>query len=97
MKPVNLKDEGFENVIVLAESQNQYENLQAVEAEPGVLWTRWELTEEERAAVAAGARIDMFTHTFGQPFQPVNFRVESTPANVPLDKIPLEERPQGGL
>ena len=96
MKPVNLKGEGYQNVIVLAESQDEYENLHAVEVEPGVLWTRWELTDEERALVAAGARIDMFTSTFRQPFHPVRFSVQPTP-NIPLDKIPLEERPQGGL
>ena len=79
MKPVNLKEEGFKDVIVLAESQNEYENLHAVEVEPGILWTRWCFTDEERVLIAAGARLDMFTHTFRRPFQPVNFRVEENP------------------
>ena len=76
MKPVDLKTAGFENVIVFAEDQPEYQPLPAVETEPGVIWTRWEPTTDERKAIAEGKRIDLFIWTFRRPLQPIALAVE---------------------
>lgn len=76
MYPVDLKAEGFKNVIVLAEDQPEYQVLSAIEIKPGLIWTRWQLTKEEQEMVANGARVELFTWTFQQPFQPVQLSIE---------------------
>lgn len=106
MKPVDLKKEGYQDVVILAEGQDEYANLPAVlnTPEPGTVWTCWDFTDTEREAIADGAYLNMFTSTFGKPFSPVRFSIgkRRPPVDVPLDEIPLDEiplaeRPQGGL
>jgi hypothetical protein len=43
----------------------------------GVVATEWELTAEERAAIAAGANIRLFIQTGGDAVQPVSLEVGS--------------------
>jgi len=76
MQPVDLKAEGYEDVITFAEHQPEYQPLPAVEVEPGCVWTRWTLSETERRAIMDGARVELFVWTFGRPLQPVALRVE---------------------
>lgn len=87
MNPVDLKAAGHQNVIVFAENQPEYHPLPAVETEPGVIWTRWELTEEERKAIAGGKRIDLFIWTFRRPLQPIALVVEGVESatSAPVD------------
>lgn len=42
---------------------------------PGVILSRWRLTESEREAVAAGADVFLSIHTFNQPLQPVRIEI----------------------
>ena len=76
MKPVDLETEGHENVVVFAKDQPQYEPLPAQRQENGVIWTRWQLTEDGRRAIMDGARVDLWVWTFGNPLQPVRLAVE---------------------
>ena len=57
--------------LVLAEHQDQYENLPIVECGEGAVLSRWELSEEEKEFVAKNGYIYLWTWTFGRPFQPV--------------------------
>jgi hypothetical protein len=49
---------------VIAETQEQYEDLPSVRTPGGQVITRWELTDEERAAIAAGGDVwvTLFSH-----------------------------------
>src|SRR3990172_6765343 len=76
MQPIDLKAEGYENVITFAEHQPEYQPLPAVEVEPGCVWTTWTLSETERRAIMDGARVELFVWTFGRPLQPVALRIE---------------------
>jgi len=76
MKPVDLEAEGYENVIVFAKYQPEYEPLPAVQVEPGLVWTKWQLSGAERRAIMDGARVELFVWTFGQPLQPVALKIE---------------------
>ena len=78
MKPVEMTDAELETAgpfrrVVFGEGQPQYEQLPAVilaTADTRVV-TKWHLTDEERAAVSAGADIMLAACTFGSPPQPV--------------------------
>ena len=61
--------------VVLAENQDQYENLIAHTTGEQV-YTRWSLDEIERRAILDGAAVELITWTFGQRFQPVYLRVQ---------------------
>lgn len=70
-----------EREITLAEEQHDYQPITAVVRvrEPGVsLVTRWTMTPEERAKVAAGEDIYVELLTFGGPMQPVVVSVGPT-------------------
>ena len=86
MKPVDLEAEGHKDVIVFAEHQPQYESLPAVLVEPGVVWTRWQLSEDERRAIMDGARIELWVWTFGKALQPVMLAVEGVQDNSQKDR-----------
>ena len=63
----------------LAENQLEYVPLTVAhmtyeDGTRGIL-TRWKFTDEERAAIAAGADLYLGLLTFGQPMQPINIEV----------------------
>ena len=75
MKPIEFDGEG--EALVFAKDQPQYEPLPArvVPGPERIVHSRWELTDEERALVIAGAAIDLKCWTFGHPLQPVTLEV----------------------
>lgn len=75
MNPIAPNVEGRQTVM-LGESQPEYETLPAAVMEDGLLYTKWELTEVERKALADGAPVELWVWTFGKPFQPVALTVE---------------------
>lgn len=86
MNPVSPVMPGSASIeVVLGKDQPEYVPLPAVyldtPARPMV--TRWRLSPEERAAVAAGGDIVLNQLTFGNPFQPVHLQV------VGPDEMPL--------
>jgi hypothetical protein len=76
MKPVEPKfpHEGA-RLVVLAKDQPQYEPLPCAIDANGLVMTEWELTAEELATIINGGRIRLWTHTFRNPFQPVQLEV----------------------
>jgi len=78
MAPLYLGLERFE--IVIARNQPEYQPLRSlVSRETGRVLSRWSLTPEQRAAVAAGADIFLDVATFGQKLQPVLLSVGDRP------------------
>lgn len=77
MKPVDPQVEGCPT-IVFAKDQPEYLNLPAAMVDPqqGQLYTKWEPTDEERRALAAGAAVELWVWTFGRALQPVALAVE---------------------
>jgi hypothetical protein len=75
MKAVRPRVPGFENAeIVLAKDQPEYVQLPALPIDVGGargMLTRWELTAEERAEIAAGGDLWLSQMTFGHAFHPV--------------------------
>lgn len=61
--------------VILARDQAQYVVLPAYVGPDGLVLTEWVLEPEETALLVAGGRIQLWTHTFGQPFQPVALEV----------------------
>jgi hypothetical protein len=63
---------------ILAKDQKQYISLPALYFEDpiGRIITRWQFTQEERDAIAAGADLLFSQLTFGEKFQPVQFQIE---------------------
>jgi len=61
--------------ITLGTNQPEYRPLPALLFPDGRVLTEWTFTEEERAAVARGENLRLWTLTFGQPFQPVSLQV----------------------
>lgn len=59
-----------------ATNQPQYRPLVARRIPDGTLTTLWQLTDEERQAVANGANIYLELMTFNRPLQPVLLWVE---------------------
>lgn len=78
MKPISPVMPGSEPIeVVLGKDQPEYVPLPAVYLDTVAcpMITRWELNDEERAAVAAGADIVLQQLTFRQPFQAVNLQI----------------------
>lgn len=79
MRPISPRLDGYEEIRI-AEDQHEYMPLQAavMRDEGGVtgLITRWRMTAEERAAVAAGADVYVAQLTFGAPMQPMQLEVK---------------------
>lgn len=63
--------------VILGKDQPEYIPLPAVYLSERTvpMITRWRLTDEERAAIAAGADIVLTQLTFSYPFQPVHLQV----------------------
>lgn len=74
MKPIDPELEGYPTV-VFAEDQPEYEPLPAAIV-GNALYTKWQLTENERRAIMDGARVDLLIWTCGRPLQPVVLQVE---------------------
>jgi hypothetical protein len=67
---------GFEDSeVTYAKDQNPYSPLPALKSTSGVVLSRWALTEDERIAIASGADIFLFCHTFNQPMMPLRLEV----------------------
>lgn len=77
MNPIDPKVEGVATVMVGA-GRSDVEGLPAANVE-GCWYTVWELTEGERARVAAGARIELWITHYGRPISPVSLSVETRP------------------
>jgi hypothetical protein len=87
MKPVSPVLPGYEVVkVVFAKDQPEYMQLPAVRVESPErqVLTRWQLSEEDRQKIAAGADVYLWVSTFGQPLQPV--AVEVTTAKEIMDR-----------
>ena len=67
IKPANMDA----RAVTIAANQPQYNPLPALVEPDGTVHTRWQLTDEERAAIAAGADLMLSVLTFRQPLQPV--------------------------
>lgn len=67
--------------LTIAEDQLEYKPLTVAvygdnaEMGPRTLLSRWTLTPEERARIAAGEDLYIGLCTFGQPMQPINVQV----------------------
>lgn len=59
-----------------AKNQSQYETLPSHTTPAGVVWSRWQLTEDERRAILDGACVELGQWTFGQSLQPVYLRIQ---------------------
>ena len=55
--------------LVVAEKQDEYQNLPSIVTTDGRVITRWELTAEERSALIRGE--DLYLTIFGVPIRPV--------------------------
>jgi hypothetical protein len=78
MNPVTPVIRGSQDIeVVLGANQPEYIPLPAIYLDTASrpMITRWQLTDEERGAVANGADIVMSQLTFGNPFQPVHLQV----------------------
>lgn len=59
--------------------QQEYQVLPGYRDADGLVMTEWEPSAEDRAAIAAGGRVRLWTHTFGGRFQPVQMEVTPCP------------------
>ena len=77
MKPVSpvIPNESHKEIIV-AEHQDEYQNLPSIRLADQSILTRWELTDEEKAIVAETGSIYLLMHTFGKPVTPVLLMAE---------------------
>lgn len=62
-------------LVVYAKDQQEYDPLPASVDGDGVVTTEWELSDDERWAIFAGARVRLSAMTFGMPLQPVRLEV----------------------
>jgi hypothetical protein len=72
MKPVSpvIPNENHKEVVV-AEHQDEYQNLPAIFLGDGSILTRWQLTEEEKQHVLETGDVYLQMYTFGKPVTPV--------------------------
>lgn len=77
MIPVSpvLSEEFKDKEVVYAKDQAQYKPLPVLRNPDGVLLSRWQLSDWERAAIAAGADLYLYNWTFNQPLQPVMMEI----------------------
>ena len=61
--------------VEFAKHQREYRTLPALQWRDGKVLTEWELTEEERAAIARGENIRLWVWTFNKPLQPIALEV----------------------
>ncbi len=84
MQPVIPRSSGAGKAVVYAAEQPQYRPLPALVSEEGAVFTEWELTRDERDAVARGARLILSLMPFGGPLQPVRLEVEGVEPEPPV-------------
>ena len=48
----------------------------------GVVYSTWDLTPQERIAIAEGANIELGVWTYGRGFPPVSLEIDTTPKEV---------------
>lgn len=68
--------------VTFAKDQPEYQPLPAaivMREEGKAVVTRWQFTDEERAAIASGADLYLELLTFGGPLQPVRMYVSEAP------------------
>jgi len=67
--------------VCYAKNQSEYRPLRALKSmkDDGAILTRWELTPEQRAAIASGADLFLEVMTFNHPLQPVRLSVTEEP------------------
>ncbi len=67
--------------VCFAKNQSEYRPLRALKSmkNDGAILTRWDLTPEQRAAIANGADLFLEVLTFCQPLQPVRLSVTAEP------------------
>lgn len=101
MKPIDPGSD-FGGLIRVAEGQDEYETLVARASNPpqGItLTTRWQFSDEERLAIAAGADLMLSVLTFGAPLQPLALSVagvETLPRDMTYEVPPNAPTPRAG-
>lgn len=77
MRPVSpvIPNEMHDEIIV-AEHQDEYQDLPSIRLVDQSILTRWKLTDEERRIVAETGDIYLIMQTFGNPVTPVMIQVE---------------------
>lgn len=85
MKPVSpvIPAEAHDEIIV-AEHQDEYQNLPAISLADGSILTRWKLTEEEKHIILETGDIYLRMFTFGNPVTPVLLMAEKPNIVYPL-------------
>jgi hypothetical protein len=70
--------------VTLGKGQPEYVPLPAIRlvGDEGELITRWELSDEDRARLAAGGSVYLHVWTFGQRLQPVRLSTEEPAIDV---------------
>lgn len=63
--------------VIYAKDQPQYNPLPAIKTADGKVTSRWELSFDERMAIARGADVYLTQHTHNHPLQPVLLQVLS--------------------
>lgn len=92
MKPIlvdpALIEEPCQPMLITSPDQALVDDLPAAVTPAGVVISRWHLDEEERARVAAGADLYVWTHTNWRPMQPIALAIGPAAAAHPPDKEP---------
>ena len=74
--PISPVIDGLEaKEVVYAKDQPEYSPLPTLRSVSGVVVSRWRLTKRECDAIASGADIFLYVHTFNHPLQPVAIEV----------------------
>ena len=78
MKPISpvIPNEKHDETII-AEHQDEYQNLPAMILGDKSILTRWQLTDEEKAIVAETGCVYLNMQTFGKPVTPVMMFAET--------------------
>ena len=77
MKPISPVIPGeTHNEVIVAENQDEYQNLPSIQLQDGSILTRWKLTDEEKAIIAETGDIYLIMWTGGKPVSPVLLMVE---------------------
>lgn len=99
VSPVYTQDKnsefGFDtkqNEIIIAEHQDEYQNLPAIYTNTGTVITRWEMTPEEREKFLNDGELYLTVETFGDKLQPFMLSVEA-PELAPLDVAKPNRQP----
>jgi hypothetical protein len=78
MTPLDPKKPFGADLIKFAATQPEYNTLLARVTEDGEVYTMWEFSDEEKAAIAEGKPLHLRVLTFGYALQPVGMAIEGT-------------------